>query len=236
MIESGCMGSARKYDVVFLDADGTLFDFERAQADAVRGLFADRDIAQLDGLDEAYAEINASLWKDYEKGLVTHEFLAVERFRRLFSRFGIGVDPTEVGRAYPSYLANSSVLFPGAEEICAWLSERYTLAIITNGMTAVQRGRIARSPIARYIAELVISEEVGCKKPDAAIFEIAAGRVHCGDKSRMLIVGDSLSSDILGGKNFGIDTCWLNASGAPKPADILPTFEIVNLPALRAFL
>lgn len=225
-----------EYSLIFFDADETLFDFRKAEKYALEQAFGQNGIELTEETRRAYAEINAELWRRLEKGEIDQHDLRVERFRLLFERLGIAQDAMGFSDAYIDWLSKSSFLLDGAEELCAYLSEKYELVILSNGISEVQRGRFAISPIRRFISDIVISEEEGCAKPDPAIFDRALSRAGLFDKAKTLMIGDSLSSDIQGGVNFGIDTCWINWSGASNETELRPTYEVRDLAGLRSIL
>lgn len=148
------------------------------------------------------------------------------------------IDPATFSAFYLARLGEGSFLLPGAEDICRYLSGKYRLAIVTNGLKEVQRPRIAASPIAGLFDAVSISEEAGGGKPGPAIFDRAFTLLGLSaeDKGAALMIGDSLSSDIQGGVNYGIDTCWYNPSKAPNPTGPRPTYEIGDLAELRDIL
>lgn len=207
-----------RYDIVFLDADETLFDFSKAEGFALREAFAQRGIEASDQAVAEYDRINKGLWRAFERGETTQEKLKTERFRILFAGMGLDLDAEEFGYDYLELLSRGSFLFDGAEELCACLSGKHRLVLLTNGIARVQRPRFEASPILKYFEAVVISEEAGASKPDPAIFLHACALLGIpspgpAEKSRMIIVGDSPSSDIKGGIGFGIDTCWANLRG-----------------------
>ncbi|QQO10240.1 YjjG family noncanonical pyrimidine nucleotidase [Breznakiella homolactica] len=224
------------YDVVFIDADDTLFDYAAAERFSLEQSFGEWELPYSDSVLELYAAVNKKLWAEYEQGTVTQEDLRVIRFEKIFGELGIGGDPGVFSKVYLSWLARSSFLLPGAEKICAYLSGKYTTAVITNGIRDVQVSRIRDSAIRDYIGSLIVSEEAGCAKPNPAIFEYAAEKLRYKDKERMIMVGDSLSSDIQGGINYGIDTCWINAKQLEVPGNIRPTYCIRSLEEITDIL
>jgi 2-haloacid dehalogenase len=225
-----------KYEVVLLDADETLFDFRKAEGWALREAFRQRGRALTDGAAAAYDEINAGLWRRLERGELDQRTIRSERFRLLFERLGMDEDPLAFGELYVERLSTAAFLLDGAEELCERLSATRRLAIVTNGIADVQKSRLARSPIARFIEKAIVSEEVGAAKPDPAIFAKALELLGVSDKSRVVMVGDSLASDIKGGIAFGIDTCWVNLRGsAPDPA-IAPTYTARSLAEIERFV
>jgi len=226
----------KNYDLVFLDADDTLFDFKAAESNAFDRAAAEFKLATDGSVFSTYQEINHALWKDLEKGLVNQETLRVERFRRLFAKIGSTIDPQDFAMSFTTWLGRGTFLLPGAEDLCRGLAGRVTLVIITNGIRDVQESRLRLSVLRPWIDHIVISEEAGCQKPSPEIFEYAVKKAGKVPLDRMIMVGDSLSSDIQGGINFGIDTCWYNPHRKPRTSDIVPTFEIGDLAELNAIL
>lgn len=207
----------KRYECLLLDADETLFDFRRAEAFALERAFAERGLVATSEAVSRYDAINKEIWRRLERGEIDQATLKVERFALLFADMGVGLDAADFSELYLSWLGRGSFLLPGAEELCACLAAKYRLAIVTNGIAKVQRPRFEASPIRRHFEAIVISEEVGAAKPQPAIFERACEAMGIYDKSKVLMIGDSLSSDIAGGAAYGIDTCWLSW-GAPAPA------------------
>jgi 2-haloacid dehalogenase len=226
----------KEYELVLLDADETLFDFRRAEGYALEGAFAQFGLEYTESAFRDYDAINKGLWAALERGETDQASLKVERFRLLFERRGAGPDAALFAEAYVGWLSRASFLLEGAEEACEYLAGKHTLAIVTNGIKEVQRARLEASAIRRFIDHIVISEEAGCSKPGAGIFEYACAKAGFRDKAGMIMVGDSLGSDIKGGIDFGIDTCWVNLVGAANETLFRPTFEIRRLAELRDIL
>jgi YjjG family noncanonical pyrimidine nucleotidase len=226
----------KKYDLILIDADETLFDFRKTEGEALARTLAAAGLDPAGPAAEAYHEINAELWRRLERGEIDQPRLRVERFRLLFERLGIGLDPRSFSDKYVAFLAAASYLLGGAEELCAYLAAKYRVVILTNGIAEVQRGRLELSPIRAFVADIVISEEAGCAKPDPAIFARALERAGLADKSRSIMIGDSLSSDIRGAVGFGIDSCWVNFSGAPNDTGLRPTYEVRSLAGITEIL
>ncbi len=234
----------KNYELLLLDADETLFDFRKAEAFALEGAFAERGLAATPETVARYDAINKDIWRRLERGEIDQARLKIERFALLFADMGVGLDAADFSGLYLAWLGRGSFLLPGAEELCAYLATKYRLAIVTNGIAAVQRPRFEASPIRRHFEAIVISEEVGAAKPRPEIFERACAAMGFFDKSRVLMIGDSLSSDIAGGIAYGIDTCWLNpgktaADSADAPAmakALAPTYVVSGLAELKALL
>jgi 2-haloacid dehalogenase len=227
----------KQYELVFIDLDDTLMDFKTAERAALASSFEEFGLELSADTVQLYEARNSALWKALERGEIDQDRLKVERFRQVFQELGWAVDPAVFSAVYIEFLSQGIYPLPQAEEVCAWLGLRYRLAIVTNGIAAVQYPRILNSGIAQYIEAIIVSEEAGCGKPDPAIFDYGCQRLGFHDKSAMLMVGDSLASDIQGAVNFGIDSCWLNASGKPAPQDgPQPSYTISSLVELRKLL
>ena len=176
-----------------------------------------------------YEEINKNIWLEFEQGLITQEKLKVDRFKRLSKEINVPFDELEFSIAYIKHLSNASFLYNDSVELIEKLSTNYKLGVITNGLKDVQSKRIGQSVIAKHFDTIVISEEVKVSKPNSEIFKIALNNLNYTDKSKVLMIGDSLTSDIQGGINFGIDTCWINFNNNKNSTSIKPTYEISNL-------
>jgi 2-haloacid dehalogenase len=217
------------YDWVFFDADGTLFDYDAAEAAAIEGAFATCSLSFEPGIGVRYSEINAAIWREFERGEISQDALKTERFSRLFSAIGVAADAAVFSGHYLRILSRQAELLDGAEPIVRELAGRARLLLLTNGIAEVQRPRIAAAPFRDCFDEIVISGEVGAAKPDPAIFEAALDRAGRPARERVLVVGDNLGSDIAGGAASGLDTCWYNPAGQPNGHGVEPTHEIAAL-------
>lgn len=223
-----------KYEVIIFDADETLFDFRKSERDAFKNTMFEFDIKYDENYHlKIYQEINTAIWKEFEDGLITQKELKVERFKRLSDRLNAGFNELEFANSYTKHLSNASFLYNDSIQLVENLHKDYRLIVITNGLKDVQDNRIRKSIIAKYFEDIVVSEEINVSKPDPRIFELALNNIKHSDKSRVLMVGDSLTSDIQGGINFGIDTCWYNPNKTINKTGIIPTYEISNLMELK---
>jgi 2-haloacid dehalogenase len=218
-----------RYTHLLLDADGTLYDFEGAQAQALESTFKQFDLAFQESYIEEFADINGELWERYEQGELLQAQVVVERFEQLFSAHAIRQDPGGFNRQYLENLADCHDILPGAAEAVTTLYGKVHMAILTNGLSMVQRRRLSRSPLGKYFEALIISEEVGVGKPDKGIFEAAYEIMGKPPKEKMLMVGDSLNADIRGANNFGIDACWVNPRWVIATDGIVVDYEIRKL-------
>ncbi len=225
-----------RYQWLLFDADGTLFDYERAEAVAlVRAFQRCRLLFKPDFLT-AYRDINQKVWQSLEKGLTTPDELKVQRFELLFEVIGITHEPAGFSDVYLECLAECSELIAGACDMLNALRRNYRMAILTNGLQAVQRARLARSAIRGQISAIIISEEIGFAKPAKEYFDAAFARLGNPPKSEVLMIGDNWVSDIQGAAWYGLDTCWFNPRRQPRPDCLAITLEVASLRELTDWL
>jgi 2-haloacid dehalogenase len=213
-----------RYEFILFDADGTLLDFHRSEAEAVKETMLMHGIEPLDENVRLYSGINDSLWKKLERGEIEKSVLIYHRFELLAEALGVTVDFRQMARDYENALSTKGYLIDGAKEMCQRLYGRAKMYIVTNGLEKVQRERQARCGIAKYFDGLFISGVIGIEKPSVGFFEYVKDHVDGFDKNKAIIVGDSLSSDMKGGINFGIDTCWYNPEGKTCPENMSLTY------------
>lgn len=216
-----------RYRWLLFDADGTLFDYDRAEAAALAKVFELNRLPFNSACVPIYREVNQALWLELEKRLVTPDALKVRRFEVLLRRLGIDHPATNFSDLYLECLAGCSELVDGAQEVLETLSSSCRFAIVTNGLKAVQRSRVERSAIRDLVSE--ISEEIGHAKPGCEFFQVAFERLGHPSKTEVLLVGDSWSSDIQGAANYGIDACWYNPGRKPRPEAPTISCEIASL-------
>ena len=227
----------KKYDIFLIDADNTLYDYDKAEAYALQTMFEQCDFAYSEDVRLLYREINEQAWRDYEAGKTSKEALQIVRFERFFNEIGVFCEPNDFNSQYLAELGKGAFLVDGALEICqAVAAAGKQIFIITNGVLATQQSRIKHSLIKDYISDFFVSEHVGYQKPDIRYFEHVLQRIPQVPKERILIVGDSLSADITGGHNAAIDTCWFNEHGITNSTKLQPTYEIRRLAEVADFV
>jgi len=222
----------KPYAWIFFDADGTLFDFERAEATALSEALAELSLPVDPELMSCYHQVNGGLWKMLERGEITRADLQLLRFERLFRENGIAGDAAAMNRAYIRRLSCHGEMLPHAESVVKALAGHCPLALMTNGTAAVQEGRLAASPIRDCFRHVFISEKIGFAKPSAAYFDACFAALGWPDRKKCLLVGDSLSADMAGGMRYGMKTCWFNPERRPVPAGMKMDFVIGDLRAL----
>lgn len=221
---------------VFFDIDDTLLDFHRAEANAIRKTFSDVGIEPTEELIAHYSEVNLAQWKKLEKGLATREEILTGRFDILFGELGLSISSQKTQAVYEEYLSREAYYYEGAEELLDTLYGKYALYVASNGTSYVQNRRIEITGIAKYFDDIFISEHIGFDKPSKEYFAACFAKISDFEPEKSIIVGDSLTSDILGGINAGIKTCWFNPKGKPQNPEIAPDYEIRSLSELPKLL
>lgn len=214
---------------IFFDLDDTLLDFGKAERVAVVKAFRQVGLTPDEAFLREYSEINQAQWRRMERGETTREALLVDRFNILFRRHGIAVPGSVCEDYYRQYLAIGHYFIDGAEALLAALAPKYPLYLASNGVAATQYSRLKSAGIGHYFQKIFISEDTGYHKPEKEYFQYCFRAMGDPDPSTLLMVGDSLSSDILGGKNAGMQTCWFNPQHLTCPMDCKPDFEVHHL-------
>ena len=222
---------------VLFDVDDTLLDFGKAEAAAIRKTFERIGIPVTEELIRRYSEINAQQWARLERGEISREQVLTGRFDILFSELGVHNIPSEMAQASYEYLLGIGHYFvDGAEALLEALKDKYELYIVSNGNASVQDRRLKSAGIIPYFRDIFISERVGFNKPSAEFFDACFERIPGFERDKAIIVGDRLSSDIQGGINAGVRTCWFNPKGEAPDPDIRADYEIKHLSELPALL
>lgn len=224
------------YQFVFLDLDDTILDFHKAEAIAVAKTFAALGIEPTEALICRYSQVNKLHWEMLERREITREQVLTGRFAYLFRERGIQADPVLCKQTYERFLSMGHYFMPGAEALLSYLSPKYKLYLASNGSASVQAGRLRSAGILPYFSDVFISELLGANKPSREFFDRAFARIPGFDPQKAILIGDSLTSDIQGGRNAGIAACWYNPKGLPPRADIPADYEIRDLAALSAIL
>ena len=205
-----------RYQYLLVDNDNTLMDFNAAEAKALVDVLTAHGLPTDEATIHAYHEINDALWKALERGETTQPKLKVERFRQLLNMLGReDIDPAAMGAEYAAGLGNHADLLPGAETFIRALHGRMKIALVSNGVSAIQRSRLAKCPLTPLFDAIVISEEVGAAKPDPKLLYVAMEQLGCTDKSQAVMMGDSLSADIPAAVNAGVDSIYFSLKGKP---------------------
>lgn len=217
------------WDWIFFDADETLFTFDSFSG--LQRMFLDYSVTFTAEDFQDYQAVNKPLWVDYQNGAITALQLQHQRFQSWADR--LSVQPGDLNSAFITAMAEICAPLPGAASLLNDLQGKCKIGIITNGFTALQQIRLERTGLRDHFDLIVISEEVGVAKPHPHIFDYALEQAGNPDRSRVLMVGDTAESDILGGMNAGLATCWLNAHNRTLPEGINPTWTVSSLSELE---
>lgn len=223
-------------EYLFLDLDDTILDFHKAERIALSKALRDFGVEPTEDVLELYHIINRRHWEMLERGELTREEVLVGRYAALFRELGMQVDAVAVTRAYERNLGIGHYFLPGAEEAVQRLHQKYRLFLASNGTASVQHSRMTSAGLYPYFEKVFISQAIGFNKPSKEYFDGCTAQIPGFQPEKAMMVGDSLTSDILGGRNAGMHTCWVNPEHQPARADIPAEFEIESLPQLEALL
>ena len=226
----------KKYEVLLFDVDGTLLDFNKAEEEGIEALLIRFGVPATAENKHKYHITNKRYWEMLERGEITRDRLLGQRFEEFFGDLGVQVNGDEVDALYRQYLNASAVLIDGAIELLESVKGRYPLYIVTNGVAATQYNRLAKSGLDKYFDGIFISEEANAQKPQPAFFEYCFEKMGRRDVEHMLIIGDSLTSDMRGGNNAGIDTMWFNPSGEENHTEVHLDYTVTTLDEIKAML
>lgn len=220
-----------------MDADDTIFDFPSCEKAALTAALSGFGLPHDDEICNSFSRINSQLWRELEQNQITRQELRFLRFKRLSDRFFNGFnDAAALADRYVQELSRQAILIDGALENVSQLSQEVDIYIITNGLKAVQRGRFSLCPVTKYLKKLYISDEIGWNKPDKRFFDAVLLDLPEKDPSAILVVGDSLTSDMQGGRNSGLDTCLFDPNDRVSMPHPLVDIKIHSLSELNAII
>lgn len=198
-----------RFPIVFIDADETLLDFSKSEKTALKQTLESNGYLWSEDINAVYMRENLKIWKQYEQNQITRQQLQTARFKNFFAavHFGENADFCKINGEYVENLSHCGFLLEGAYELCQQLSKYVKIFITTNGLKKAQHGRFEKSGLNKFIVKKYISEEMNCQKPNAEYFEYIFNEQHITDKGQVIVLGDSLTSDMQGGRNAGITTC-----------------------------
>ena len=223
-------------EFLFLDLDDTILDFHKAERIALSKTLASFGLEPTEAVLGRYHIINREHWERLERKELTRDQVLEGRFRTLFAELGRAVDAAAVTRAYEQNLCIGHYFLPGAQEAVQRLSQKYRLFLASNGTATVQHSRLTSAGLYPYFEKVFVSQEVGHNKPSKEYFDACFTQIPGFDVQKTMMVGDSLTSDILGGIRAGMKTCWINPGHQPPRADIPADYELEGLAQLEALL
>ncbi|GEP23613.1 YjjG family noncanonical pyrimidine nucleotidase [Lentilactobacillus diolivorans] len=221
------------YPTLLFDVDDTLLNFQASEHQAIQKLFNQINRPLTSKAYQNYHQMNEGLWRRLERGEISRETLLNTRFQIFFSQYGLDVDGVAYEKQYRQFLSAGHDPIPNAVQLLNDLSHHHQLYIVTNGIAATQKRRLRESRMTKYITKMFVSETVGHPKPEPQFFDYVAESIDHFDKQQSLVVGDSLTSDILGAANYGLDSVWFNPAHQQNSTLINPTYEIAGLMELE---
>ena len=226
-----------KMKALLIDIDGTLLDYRQSEALGISAIMEHYGVTPTPELAAHYHDVNQSFWEKYEKGEITRAQINEGRYPAFFGELGVEVDPEVCEEIYQNFVNNRLVPVEGAEDMLRYLSGKYLLYAASNGYSDKQRERLRKAGMISYFTDIFISQETGSQKPQKEFFDYCFARMPAGLKrDEVMIIGDGLTSDMRGGNNAGIHTCWLNAFGEVNHAGVSIDVEIHSLAEIRNFL
>lgn len=218
----------KKYTTLYFDLDNTLLDFTATEKSAITGLLKLHNLPVSDEIIKKYSEINQSWWERFERGEIKKEEIFSGRFKSFLDFYGLSGNPQQMALDYFELLAAGHHTIDSADKVLEYIKTKgYTVCITTNGVSRTQYRRIDECGLKQYFDYVFVSEDAGHQKPEREYFDYVMKNTPEKDKSKILVIGDSQSSDILGGINFGVDTCWLNVKNQKNIHN--STYEIKNI-------
>lgn len=221
------------YTHLLFDLDNTLLDFTRSEAYALEETFSDFSLPYEQQYIDLYHGINRACWDAFEDGKMDLPTLRATRFAKFIEAMPLERDAERVGEAYLQHLGNTDFWVDGAKPLLDRLRPHFNIVLVTNGLKEVQWARLNRTGLVSYFEAIVISEEIGVSKPANAYFEHTFDQLKHPEKSQVLMIGDNLNSDIRGGNDFGLATCWYNPRQLNNETDVRPSYEIQTLQTLE---
>ena len=220
------------FKVLLWDLDNTILDFNLAQRNSLIHLFERHSLGECtDDIIDKFTEINTRHWQMLERGELTKKALGKSRFKELLEYCGKtgAANPAELDREFEDGICHTISFIDDSFGLLGYLKRDYALYCITNGDKDVQRQRIKVSMLHKVFRDVFISAEIGFDKPSKEFFDKVLKSIIPCEKEEILIIGDSLTSDMRGANNAGIKCCWFNPDGSPKPDDIKIDYEIKSL-------
>ncbi len=219
-----------RYPHLWFDLDNTLLHFSNSSHKAFSALCKEIGLEEQEDSYAVYNKINKVEWKLFEEGKITQDELKHSRFQNYFDHIGFDFNGLSANGIYLKYIVEFPSFVDGVEELLEYVHKNgYTSTIITNGMKEVQRPRIIKCKWEHYFKNIFVSDEMGVAKPQKAFFDHCLKESGFPDKSEILVIGDTLGSDILGAQRAGIKSCWMNPNNEICPPDIKPNYEIKSL-------
>jgi len=225
---------SKEFDYLLFDLDNTLLNFDKSSEEAFHHLINHHSsLNSHPDLYKEYSRVNHDLWEMREQGLITADALKEKRWSLFFEKVKLkGLEAEEANRLYFEHIATSVHFVPFAKELLDVLKAQFRLVLVTNGLSEVQRPRLANAGLTEYFEHIIISDEISSAKPQQAFFDYCHNKMNYPDKGRVLVIGDTLKSDIRGARAFGYKSCWFNHDGLNNEGTDQPDYEIRKLEEL----
>ena len=219
------------YKYILWDIDNTILDFLAAEEKAIKELFPRfHHLECSDEMLKVYSKLNKEYWEKLERNEIDKQVMLIKRFEDFFSLYHLDISKAKAfNDEYQQVLGNFPVFIPNAKEILLKQKDKYILIGVTNGTKIAQNKKLTLSGLDKIFDRVFISEDIGYEKPSIDYFDYVFNTLNIKNKDEVIIIGDSLSSDIKGGYFYGIDTCWFNPLKLKNTTDIIPTYSISNL-------
>ena len=222
--------------IVLLDLDNTLIDFNECARHSIMNIFDELGFTYTKNVFETFITENVKIWKRLEKGEITKADLRANRWNIILGKLGIDYDGTIIEEKFENGVAQGAFAVEGAYDLLDYLYPKYELYIVSNGFRFVQESRLKIGDFRRYFKDIFLSEDIGVQKPAKEFFDYCFEKLGNPEKKNVILIGDSLSADIIGGLNCGIDCIWFNKNGDDSPKEIEPTFTVTKLKEIENLL
>ena len=221
---------------ILLDLDNTIIDFNECARHSIMDIFQDLGFHYDENVFDTFITENVKIWKRLELGEIDKIYLRANRWNIILGKLGIDYDGTIIEERFENGVAKGAYPVEYAYELLQYLYNKYDIYVVSNGFRFVQESRVKIGKFDKYFKELFLSEDIGIQKPDIRFFDYCYEKLGSPPKEELILIGDSLSADIKGGNNFGIDTIWFNKNNDPAPSDIIPTYTVEKLSQIKEIL
>ncbi len=222
--------------ILLLDLDNTLIDFNECARQSIIGIFKKFGFTYTPEVFDTFITENVKIWKRLEKGEITKAELRANRWNIILGKLGIDFDGTVIEELFEKGVSEGAYAVEGAYELLDYLYPKYDLYIVSNGFRFVQENRLKIGDFRKYFKDIFLSEDIGIQKPAKEFFDYCFEKLGNPPKESTILIGDSLSADITGGINYGIDTIWFNKNCDALPEGITPTYIVNRLNDIKSFL
>lgn len=221
---------------ILMDLDNTIIDFNECARHSIMGIFEDLGFPYNENVFNTFITENVKIWKRLELGEIDKPFLRANRWNIILDKLGIDYDGTIIEERFENGVAMGAYPVDGAYELLDYLQKKYDIYVVSNGFRFVQESRIKIGNYGKYFKDIFLSEDIGIQKPDLRFFDYCYKNIGAPPKDELILIGDSLSADIKGGNDFGIDTIWFNKNGDPESDTIRPTYTVNKLKEIENIL